>query len=531
MNDLLIQNGRIIDGTGAPAYTGSLLIRDGKIAAINPENIPETARVIDAKGRIVAPGFIDTHSHSSLMVNVEPMLSPKIYQGITTEILAQDGMGPAPVNEETIAPWKKAMSGLEGEWDFDWNWKTVDEYLNQVDTLPLGPNLAYLAPHGNLRMVVMGLDNRKPTRDELEEMKEELQKAFDAGAYGMSTGMIYPPCVYADTSEFIELGKVIAKNNGVFVTHQRSEADAILESMDEIIEIGEKSGCRVHFSHFKCCGKNNWDKVPAILQKLDDAKAKGIHVSFDSYPYVAGSTMMSVILPPWAHDGGTEKLLERLNDEEQRAKMKEDIKNGIPGWDNFIDFAGFDGIFIPFVKNPESEQYVGLSLQELGDKTGKEPLDAIFDLIRDEENIIGLVDFYGTEDHIKEFLQRPEQNVCTDGIIGSKPHPRLYGAFTRVLAKYVRDEGVVSLEEAIRKMSGKPAEVLGMKDRGLLKEGYAADILLIDPQTVQDKGSYTDPNHLAEGIDYSMVNGTIIIEEGRQIDGRAGQVLRFDRTR
>lgn len=166
------------------------------------------------------------------------------------------------------------MSGLEGEWDFDWNWKTVDEYLNQVDTLPLGPNLAYLAPHGNLRMVVMGLDNRKPTRDELEEMKEELQKAFDAGAYGMSTGMIYPPCVYADTSEFIELGKVIAKNNGVFVTHQRSEADAILESMDEIIEIGEKSGCRVHFSHFKCCGKNNWDKVPAILQKLDDAKAR-----------------------------------------------------------------------------------------------------------------------------------------------------------------------------------------------------------------------------------------------------------------
>lgn len=355
----------------------------------------------------------------------------------------------------------------------------------------------------------------------------EVQKAFDAGAYGLSTGMIYPPCVYADTNEFIELCRVVAENDGIFVVHQRSEADDILNSMDEVLTIGRESGCRIHFSHFKCCGKNNWDKVPEMMKKLDAAREEGMHVSFDQYPYVAGSTMMSVILPPWVHDGGTEKVIERLGNEDLRRKMKQDIENGLPGWDNFIDFAGLDGIFITFVKNQESEKYVGMSIQELGEATGKDPLDAIFDLIRDEENIVGLVDFYGTEGHVKEFLQRPEQNVCTDGIIGSKPHPRLYGAFTRVLGKYVRDEGVLRFEEAIHKMTGKLAEVLGLKKRGLLKEGYAADVLVIDPELVRDKGEYTDPNHLSEGIDYSIVNGVVIINDGKAVEERAGQVLRY----
>ncbi len=525
MYDLLIKNGLIIDGTGGKPYKGNVAVQDGKVHLVKDE--PEAKRVIDAAGHYVTPGFIDTHSHSSVGLNVDPYLAPKLFQGITTELVSQDGMGPAPVNEATLAPWVKAMAGLEGQYDFTWPWRTVKEYLDHIDKLDLGPNIAYLAPHGNLRMVSMGLDNRKPTREEQKEMNRQLQEAFDAGAFGMSTGMIYPPCCYADIEEFIELGRVIKKNGGVFVTHQRSEADSILDSMDEILTIGRESGCRVHFSHFKCCGVKNWDKVPKVLEKLDKAKEEGMTVSFDQYPYVAGSTMMSVILPPWAHDGGTEKLLERLHDKDLRERMKQDIHNGIPGWDNFVDFAGLDGIFITFVKHPEAEKYVGMSLIELGEATGKEPLDAIFDLIRDEENIVGLVDFYGTEDHVKLFMSRPEQNVCTDGIIGTKPHPRLYGAFARVLGKYTRDEKLFPVETAVRKMTGKSADMLGLTDRGYLKDGYAADILVINPNTIRDKGDYTDPKQLAEGIEYSIVNGKILIDQGKATPQRAGRVLRF----
>lgn len=525
MYDILIKNGLVVDGTGNAPYTANIAVEGEVIRFVEGE--PEAKRVIDAAGKYVTPGFIDTHSHSSMMVNVDNYLAPKVFQGITTEVLAQDGMGPAPVNEATLAPWKKAMAGLEGQWDFEWEWRSVKEYLDHIDTLDLGPNMVYLAPHGNLRMVSMGLDNRQPTAEEQERMNAELQKAFDEGAFGMSTGMIYPPCVYADINEFIELGKVLKKNGGIFVTHQRSEADAILESMDEILTIGRESGCRVHFSHFKVCGKKNWALVPKVMAKLDEAKEEGMIVSFDQYPYVAGSTMMSVILPPWVHDGGTEKLIERLYDEELRKKMKEDIWNGIPGWDNFVDFAGLEGIFITFVKHDEAQKYVGMSLVELGEATGKEPLDAIFDLIRDEENIVGLVDFYGTEEHVKLIMSRPEHNVCTDGIIGAKPHPRLYGAFPRVLGKYTREEKLFPIETAIRKMSGKSADMLGLTDRGYIKEGLAADILVIDPENVSDVGDYAEPKQLAKGIDFSIVNGRILIDDGKATPQKAGKVLRF----
>lgn len=527
MAKLLIKNGIVIDGTGKERFKADIAVENDVIVKIGEISEEGFDQVINAEGKVVAPGFIDTHSHSSMLLFKDPFLSPKICQGITTELVAQDGMGPAPVNEATLSPWIKAMKGLEGEYEVEWTWRSVADYLETIEKLDLGPNIAYLAPHGNVRMVSMGLDNRKPTEEEIRVMQENLAKAIDEGAFGMSTGMIYPPCCYAQIDEFIELGKVLNDKGAIFVTHQRSEADYILDSMEEILTIGKESGCRVHFSHFKVCGKNNWDKFPKVLDRLDKAKEDGMIVSFDQYPYVAGSTMMSVILPPWVHDGGTDKLLERLKDQELREKMKEDIANGIPGWDNFVDFAGLEGIFVTFVGSEKNQEVVGKNLIQVGKIKGKDPLDAIFDVILEEENIVGLVDFYGTEEHVKLIMSRPEQNVCTDGIMGGKPHPRLYGAFPRVLGKYVREENSFSLETAIHKMTGKSAEVLGLTDRGLLKEDLAADIVIFDPETVIDKADYTNPIQYPVGIDYVLVNGKVLISEGEAQPQKAGKVLRF----
>lgn len=526
---LLIKNGTLIDGTGRDRFKADILIEDDKIIKIGDLESIDADKIIDADGKVVSPGFIDTHSHSSMLLFKDSYLSPKIRQGITTELVAQDGMGPAPVDDATLSPWIKAMKGLEGDYEVEWTWRSVKDYLERIEKLDLGPNIAYLAPHGNVRMVSMGLDNRKPTEEEMKLMQDNLAKAIDQGAFGMSTGMIYPPCVYAQIDEFIELGKVLHDKGAVFVTHQRSEADSILDSMDEILTIGRESGCRVHFSHFKVCGKNNWDKFPKVLGKLDEAKEDGMIVSFDQYPYVAGSTMMSVILPPWVHDGGTDKLLERLKNEELRQKMKEDIAKGIPGWDNFVDFAGLEGIFVTFVGSEKNADVVGKDLVEVGKIKGKDPLDAIFDVILEEENIVGLVDFYGTEEHVKLIMSRPEQNVCTDGIMGGKPHPRLYGAFPRVLGKYVREENSFTLETAIHKMTGKSAEVIGLRDRGYLKEGLAADIVIFNPDTVIDTADYTDPIQYPIGIDYVLVNGKILVDEGEPTPQKAGKVLRFEK--
>lgn len=524
--DLLIRNGQLFDGTGAPAVRADLGISGDRIAAIGDLAGAEAASVIEAQGRVVCPGFIDTHSHSGMVALCKPEVLHNIMQGITTCVVGQDAMGAAPMVDAFVGPWKKTMAGLEGSYELDWSWRSVADYLDRLDAMDLGPNFAYLAPHGNIRLSVMGLDNRKPTADELERMKVLLQECLDQGAYGMSTGMIYPPCSFADTEEFIELGRVLADNDAVFVTHQRSEADAILSSMDEIIRIGRESGCRIHFSHFKVAGKKNWGLFDAVLEKLDECSRQGIRVSVDQYPYVAGSTTLSVILPPWAHDGGTDKMLERLADPEARKRMTADIEKGIPGWDNFVDFAGLDGILVTFVKTAKNQWAVGKSLVEIGEKLGKEPLEATYDLLLEEEGTAGLVDFYGLEEHVVRILQRPEQNVCTDGILGGKPHPRVYGTYPRVLGKYVR-EGVLDMATAIHKMTGRPASVLGIKNRGVLKEGFAADIVVFDPETVKDTADYSDPIRFPEGIEHVIVNGKAVVVNGKQRPSKAGKVIRF----
>jgi N-acyl-D-amino-acid deacylase len=529
----LIENGSIVDGSGRPRYSSSLVVEDDLVAAIG--NVPNRAgfdRIIDAEGMIVAPGFIDTHSHSDLEVMLNPYVDAKIRQGVTTELLGQDGISMAPLPKRYISPWRKNLAGLEGDSDeLDWDYETTDGYLKALEQKGVGLNESYLVPHGNVRMEAMGLDNRKPTPAELERMCEIVRREMEVGAFGLSTGLIYMPCAYAETSELIELCKAVAEFDGVFVVHQRSEADKILASMEEVIEIGRKSGVKIHFSHFKICGRKNWSLIDMVLDLLDNAAAEGIRTSFDQYPYVAGSTMLGVILPPWVHDGGTDKLLERLRSASQRQRMMHDIEQGIPGWDNFVDFAGLDQIFVTSVKTDANQDLIGKSLQQIGEIRGKSALDAAFDLLLAEENAVGMVDFYGAEEHVIRFLARPEQNVCTDGLLGGRPHPRVFGSFPRVLGKYVREEKALTLEDAIRKMTSKPAEVFGFERRGLLRPGNSADIVIFDPDTIIDKGTFVDPVQSPEGIEYVLINGRVVLSSAGCGSELPGKVLRKSAVR
>ena len=526
----LLKQGTIIDGTGADRYVADLLIDGQRIAAIGQDLAVNDAIVIDVAGHVVAPGFIDTHSHSDLKVLLDPKVEPKIRQGITTEFLGQDGVAMAPLPLAYIQPWRKNLAGLDGDSDLiDWTYQTTANYLNMIDHVKPSVNTGYLAPHGNIRMAAMGLDNRQPTAAELAKMCQIMRGEMAAGAFGLSTGLIYMPCAYSRTEEIIELCKVVAEYDGVFVVHQRSEADTILESMAEVIRIGRESGVRIHFSHFKVCGRKNWNKLDHMFELLEKAQAEGIRVSFDAYPYVAGSTMLGVILPPWVHDGGTDQAMARLADPQLRIKMIADIENGIPGWDNFIEFAGLDQIFVTSVTRPGNAACVGKSLAEIAVMRGQDVYNATFDLLLDEQNAVGMVDFYGTEDHIKRMLSRPEMNACTDGLMAGKPHPRVFGAFPRILGQYVREEQTVSLEVAVRKMSGKPADVFSLKDRGYLKPGYFADITVFDPATIIDQGTFADPIHDPVGITCVFVNGGLALQNGRMDQpAGTGRVLRFE---
>ncbi len=524
---ILIKHGLIVDGNKTPAYEGDILIENEKILKISQDLNEEADKVIDAKGRVICPGFIDTHSHSDLVILVNPYNEVKIRQGITTEVLGQDGISMAPLPQEHISSWRKNLAGLDGESDeIDWKYETTENYLKMMDYNGVGLNETYLVPHGNVRMEAMGLEDRPATKEEIQKMCEITERELKAGAIGLSTGLIYIPCAYSLTEEIIEMCKVVAKYDGVFVVHQRSEADTILTSMEEIIEIGKQSGVKVHFSHFKVCGKANWKYIPQVIELLEKAEKEGIRVSFDQYPYAAGSTMLGVVLPPWAHSGGTDKLIERLSDENERAKMKKDIANGIEGWDNFIEFAGIDQIFVTSVKTEKNKDTIGKSLLEIGKMRGKDPLDATFDLLKEEENAVGMVDFYGLEEHIIRFMKRDEQNVCTDGLLAGKPHPRAYGSFPKILGRYVRELNVLTIEEAVYKMTKKAATSFSIKDRGELKEGYFADIVIFDKDTVSGCDDFINSMQYPTGIDYVIINGNCVVEEGKYNKIKAGKVLK-----
>ncbi|MEL3972063.1 D-aminoacylase [Rossellomorea oryzaecorticis] len=527
MYNLLIRNGKIIDGTGSPWYYGDIAIKNGKIDRIGKLENVDATEVVDANHQIVCPGFIDMHTHSDLVILDEPLIEAKVRQGITTDLLGQDGIAAAPLPPNYISAWKKNLAGLDGTPPIEWDWNTVGEYINKIELNKPSYNLAVLAPHGNIRMEVMGLSNRPATKEEITQMQEVLRRSLDEGAVGLSTGLIYPPCCFAEMDELEALCQVIAEYGVPLVIHQRSEGDEILESMQELIDMMKRCGAHLHFSHLKNCGKDNWHKTPDVLAKIDQARKEGLEVTFDQYPYTAGSTMLSAILPPWAHDGGTDAMLERLEDPESRKRMVKEMASALKGWDSMSKWAGWDGIVITSVSLPENHSFVGKTIEQIGAMKGrKDYAELALDLILEEKNAVGMIDFVMDEESVKKILSHPAGTIGSDGLLGGEPHPRAYGSFPRILGKYVREEKVLPLEGMIRRMTSQPARIIGLQDRGIIREGMAADIVIFNPDLIIDQATYENSRQFNKGIQTVIVNGQVIIENEKAYQKPAGKVIR-----
>lgn len=523
MFDLIVKGGRVVDGSGNPWYRADVAVTGGRIAAVGRLS-SDAERIIDAGGLVVAPGFIDTHSHSDLMLMAEPEAGQKIMQGVTTEVVGQDGLGEAPLRDDVIEDWRRYLSGLNGDPDIDWSWRSFAEYLDRLEAAGPATNVASLVGHGNLRLLAVGMEDRPPTPPEFDEMKGLLAEAMRQGAFGLSTGLIYPPCVYADSAELVELCRVVAAYGGLFVVHMRNEGDRLLESIDEVVAVGREAGVPVHISHFKASGKRNWGKVGDALELLEQARMEGVDVTVDQYPYTAGSTFLGSLLPVWAHEGGTARMLERLRDKSTRRRIASDmsVEGRSRDW-------GWGNILVTSVKTEGNRQFEGETVEEIAEARRQTPIDVVLNLILEEENAVTMVGFSMSEDDVRTVMRSPLQMVCTDGIVLGKPHPRAYGSFPRVLGRYVR-EGVLRLEGAVRKMTSLPARTFGLHNRGLLRPGMCADITIFNPETVIDRATYQDPVQFPEGVEYVIVNGEVTVEDGEHTGVRAGHVLRHHVT-
>jgi N-acyl-D-amino-acid deacylase len=522
MYEWVLKHGVIIDGTGNPLYYGDIGIRDGFIEKIGIIE-EEKSKTIDLKGFVVSPGFIDTHSHSDLYLIHEPSSLPKIMQGITTEIIGQDGLGEAPIRSENVAEWRRYLAGLNGDPPIDWSWRSFDEYLKTLEASRPSVNVASLVGHGNLRLHVMGMEDRKPTNIEMKEMKILLHQSLEEGAVGLSTGLIYAPCIFAHIDELIELCQVVADHNRVFVVHMRDEGDGLLESIQEVLDIAKVTGVHVHISHFKSSGKRNWGRSKIALEKLEKAHNDGLKISYDQYPYTAGSTFLSSLLPSWVHEGGVEKLLERLRDTETREQIIEEYTD----LENMDRIAGWNNVLVTYVESEKNKLHEGKSLQEISENRTQKPVETLMDIVLEEENMASMALFTMSEEDVVQIIKHPLGMICTDGLLLGKPHPRAYGAFPRVMGRYIREQKVSSLEEAIRRMTSYPSRIFQLGKRGLIVPGYKADLVVFDPETVIDTGTYQEPRRHPLGIQHVLVSGRFIVRDGEYTGKNHGEIIKL----
>src|SRR3984885_7392794 len=531
--DLVITNGHIIDGTGSPWYSGDIGIRDGKVAAIGNLTAASRKRTIDAAGRVVAPGFIDMLGQSELSILVEPRLPSKIYQGITTEITGEGG-SIAPLNDAII---QIDRAGYE-HYKITPDWRTFRQYFARLEKQGMGINLASYVGATQVRRMVLGDDDKQPTPMQLEQMKALVRDAMKDGAVGVSTALEYAPAPYAKTEELIALAAEGGKFGGIYSTHMRNESDSVLESIDEALRIGREAHVPVEIWHIKVAGKNNWGRMPEVVAKINAARAAGADVAADTYAYTAWFNSFSAFVPPWAHDGGDAKMVERLKDPATRERIRKDLltpsKDSKEDWDNeWQEVPGPEAVMIGVVQNLKMLPLQGKRLSEIAKLWNKDPMDPLFDFLIDDPDADVAV-FGMSQPDVTLALQQPwvaidndSSGTSPDGILGQEhPHPRAYGTFPRILRKYVREEKVLTLEDAIRKFSALPAQRLRLAERGVLKSGMWADVVIFDPESVRDLATFDNPNQLSEGMDYVLVNGVPVVDEAKITGALPGKVLR-----
>ena len=528
--DLIIAGGHVIDGTGSPWYTADIGIRHGRIAAIGTLKSAAASQRIDAAGLVVAPGFIDMLGQSEFTILVDPRLPSKIYQGITTEITGE-GTSPAPMSGHAR---DEAAQTLE-HYGLTADWQSLGEYFARLERSGLGINLASYVGATTLREVVIGGADRPATAAELERMRALVRDAMREGAVGVSTSLEYAPAPYASTEELIALAAEAAAYGGIYATHMRSEGDGMVAALDETFRIAREAHIPAEIWHLKVAGKKNWGHMPEMIKRIEAARASGLDITADTYAYTAWFNDMSAFVPPWAHDGGNEKMVERLKDPALRARIVKDIRTPSAAWDNEWDeVPGPDSILIGVVKNPALRGLQGQTIAAIAKSRAKDPLETLLDILVEDNGFTGCAVFGMQEDDVALALVQPWTSINNDssgtspeGILGEEhPHPRAYGTFPRILRKYVREEHRLSLEEAIRKFTALPAQRLRLTDRGVLKLGLWADITVFNPETIADRSTFSAPNALAVGMRWVLVNGVPVIADGKMTGAKPGQVLR-----
>src|SRR6267143_3039045 len=528
--ELIIRNGRVVDGSGRPAFRADLAIKGDRIVRIGNLQGARAKRTIDAAGQVVAPGFIDMLGQSETYLLVDTRAMSKVMMGVTTEITGE-GESIAPINDRIL----KEQEDFNRRYHLTVDWRTLGEYFNRLGKQGSGVNLGTFVGATQVREYVIGYDNRPPTPAELEQMKKLVAEAMKDGALGVSTSLQYVPARFARTDEIVELAKVAHQYGGIYITHQRSEANSIDDSMKEVFEIARRANIPVEIWHFKTAYKQNWGRMPEMLRRIEAARQRGLKITADVYPYVAASTSLSACLPPWALEGGTDRMIARLHDKQTRARLIREIAADSRDWENiYLGSGGPGGILIASVVNRDLERWQGKRLSEIATEQKKEPLDALLDFIIADHGQTGAIFFMMSESDVKAALKSPFVSICTDNgaratdgpLAGSKLHPRGWGTYPRVLGRYVRDQHLMPLEFAIHKMTGLPAANVGLQQRGLLREGYFADITIFDPKTVIDRATFEDPNQYPIGINYVIVNGQIEVDSGQRTPALAGRVLR-----
>ncbi|MGW7067619.1 N-acyl-D-amino-acid deacylase family protein [Streptomyces sp. NPDC054855] len=529
--DLVIRDARVIDGTGGASYRADIGVHEGRITEIHREGDagprPTGTRTLEAHGLALAPGFIDMHAHSDLALLRDPDHSAKAAQGVTLEVIGQDGLSYAPVDDRTLAQVRQAITGWNGDGsDIDFDWRTVGEYLDRLDRQGTAVNAAYLIPQGTVRMYAVGWDDRPATPAEIERMKQLVAEGMQQGAVGMSSGLTYTPGMYADDSELTELCMVVAQFNGYYCPHHRSYGAGALQAYEEMVNLTRTANCPLHLAHATMNFGVNKGKAPDLLALLDTALAGGADITLDTYPYTPGCTTLVAMLPSWASEGGPDAILARLQDDVTAEKIRHHMEvigadgcHGVPiEWDK-IEISG--------VSDPGLASCVGKTIAESAAQRGEEPWITARRLLINDKLGSTILQHVGHEENVQAIMRHPVHTGGSDGILqGFKPHPRAYGTFPQYLGRYVRELGVLTLEDCVAHLTGRPAARLRLPDRGLLREGYRADLVLFDPQTVAAGSTFDAPRTLPSGIPHVLIDGRFVMEDGRRTDVLAGRSVR-----